>query len=284
MSAVFQDFSVSISQRRRTCVIDPALALSPFGIPLVRRLAESMELWLPREFWHILDNTHFYLCQPNELNEYDQSNPTPIGQSEGVIIRAIQEWEKIRGDTDPASMKLFWIGDSPGESILPAEIEPSVFWRFETLSRSLDKRLNSENLLTWAFRDAAALSAALSAAVILCQIKGPEPGDSAPMICRALLDWGLESVQADSDDEWLKLERGYYRQHMVSAGLAKLHWSGLRLAVLHIVAPSAASLSYGFDEAIDIYGDGLSDIMDEIGISPALFDYWQGAKAYWYPL
>lgn len=120
MTAILPEFQVNISQKRKTAVIDPALALSPYGIPLVRRLAETMELWMPKTFWNILDNTHFYLCRPEALNENLQACETPVWQNGEAIFQTLQEWERIRVETDPASMKLFWIGDGPGESIHPS--------------------------------------------------------------------------------------------------------------------------------------------------------------------
>jgi hypothetical protein len=61
MAAVFPDLSVTISQRRWACVLDPTLTLSRFGLLFGKRLGEVMELWVVREIWHVLDNTQFYL-------------------------------------------------------------------------------------------------------------------------------------------------------------------------------------------------------------------------------
>ncbi len=59
MAAVFPDLSLTVSQRRWACVLDPTLALSRFGLLLVKRLGEVMELWVVRELWHVLDNTQY---------------------------------------------------------------------------------------------------------------------------------------------------------------------------------------------------------------------------------
>lgn len=67
MSAVLPDLSVTISQRRWSCVLDPTLALSYYGLALVKRLRQVMEVWVVRELWNILDNTHFYLQDPASL-------------------------------------------------------------------------------------------------------------------------------------------------------------------------------------------------------------------------
>jgi hypothetical protein len=280
MAAVLPEFSITISQKRRACVLDPTLALSPYGIPLVRRLGEVMELWVPRELWHILDNTHFYLRQPETLKVYDQSDSgAQAWPNSEAILRALQEWERIRVDNDPASMKLFWIGDGPSESMLPAEFESSVVWRFEALSSSLDNRLKSRSTLASAFRDAVALSVTLPSALILTHLNGA--GDSTPAICRALKDWALDCEPVD-DDDWLRLERDFLRQQLVWAGLAKLHWSGLRLAVLQLVAPNA-SVSDDLDDNIGPYPGELSDA-GEIGYTSSDADYWDGARGFCFTL
>ena len=56
MAAALHDISVNIGPRRPAFVLDPALALSPLGLPLARRLCHGTELWLVRELWHILDD------------------------------------------------------------------------------------------------------------------------------------------------------------------------------------------------------------------------------------
>ena len=53
MTALFPDLSVTVSQRRWACVLDPILALSEYGLPLVKQLGKVMDLWVVREFWHI---------------------------------------------------------------------------------------------------------------------------------------------------------------------------------------------------------------------------------------
>jgi hypothetical protein len=44
MAAVFPDLSLTVSQKRWACVLDPTLTLSRFGLLLVKRLGEVMEL------------------------------------------------------------------------------------------------------------------------------------------------------------------------------------------------------------------------------------------------
>ena len=37
-----------------TCIIDPALALSRYGVPLVKQLGKVMELWVVRELREVV--------------------------------------------------------------------------------------------------------------------------------------------------------------------------------------------------------------------------------------
>jgi hypothetical protein len=92
MAAMFPDLSVTISQRRWACVLDPTLTLSRFGLLLVKRLGEVMELWVVRELWHVLDNTQYYLQQPASL----LADRTPSAKVQEILC-ALQEWERVRG-------------------------------------------------------------------------------------------------------------------------------------------------------------------------------------------
>src|SRR5712692_5673952 len=100
---LFPDLSLTLSQRRRACVLDPALTLSRFGLHLVRRLGELMELWMPREFWHILDNSQFYGRRPEALfgapdDEGDTTRRKGLNRDE--ITSSMGEWERVRREND----------------------------------------------------------------------------------------------------------------------------------------------------------------------------------------
>ncbi|MBD0337204.1 MAG: hypothetical protein ICV62_17080, partial [Cyanobacteria bacterium Co-bin13] len=85
------DFSITLNQRRWACVLDPALALSDYGLPLAKQLGELMELWIVREFWHLLDNTQFYLQQPEQLLQSAGSLFKPEQQTlSQQVVRSLQ--------------------------------------------------------------------------------------------------------------------------------------------------------------------------------------------------
>src|SRR5712692_3541937 len=161
---LFPDLSLTLSQRRRACVLDPALTLSRFGLLLVRRLGEVMELWMPREFWHILDNSQFYVRQPEALfYRSDDERRVAMRQalSRDEIALGMKEWERIRMENDLSGLKFFWIGDGLSESLVPPGTGADLVWRYESLARALDRRLAGSGPMACAARDAAALAAAL---------------------------------------------------------------------------------------------------------------------------
>jgi hypothetical protein len=182
MAAVFPDLSLTVSQKRWACVLDPTLTLSRFGLLLVKRLGEVMDLWVVRELWHVLDNTQYYLQQPDSLLA-DRTPSTKVQK----ILCALREWERVRMETDPAGQRYYWIGDGPVESFLPNDQAPEIVWRYERISCALDRRLGSSTeTLAAAFRDAAALTATLDSAFILTQLPEDPAENLPPAICRAL--------------------------------------------------------------------------------------------------
>ncbi len=284
MSAVFPTLSFSLSQPRWACVLDPTLALSPHGLPLVRRLGEVMELWVVRELWHILDNTHFYQEQPETLLPNTATVPLTARQQTPAqaILTTLREWERLRMETDLTGLKLFWIGDGPGESLLPAEVDTDIVWRYETLACSLESRLSAGEILAAAFRDAVALAVARGPAFILTHLPEGATADFPPAICNALTAWEISCQLLSSQDPWVTLEQGQLRHLIVQAGLARLCWAGLRLAVLQLVVPSAAALTAPGPESVPFLDLGEAE---DSGQHPELeIDLWQGAQAFWYPL
>lgn len=292
MNAAIPDLNVTISQPRWACVLDPTLALSRYGLPLVKQLNEVMELWVGRELWHILDNTHFYLEQPESLllDRFASASETTEDRARAQeIVWALREWERIRMETDLSGLKLFWIGDRLGESLLPAEADPKMIWRYEALAESLarspDERTTFNEVLLSAFRDVAALAAAQGSAFILTQLPEGATASSSPVICNALGAWGIPCKAISAQDPWAALERDYLRRLVAQAGLVKWFWAGLRLVVLHLLVPAAATaLSDSeavFSEELLFVEETLVDLAERQ--KPAI-NLWQCAQAFWYPL
>ena len=280
---VFPDLSVTISQRRWACVLDPTLAFSNYGLPLVKHLCGVMELWVGRELWHILDNTYFYLQQPESLLP-NKAGHTSKGRpaSQQQLIRILQEWERTRTETDSANLGLCWVGDSPNESFVPEDKDSALIWRYERLSASLDGRLNSTGTLAAAYRDTVALAVAEGRSLILTHLPESDRGDFPPDICILLQEWGIPCERVAPECAWMALERDYLRQLIVQAGLARLRWAGLRLAVLQLVAP-AASVSAAAPPETILFTD-LDATLDPEQDSQPEADLWQDARGFWYAL
>ena len=252
MSAALPDFSLNISHRRWVCVLDPTLALSVHGLPLLTRLGAALEVWVARELWHILDNTHFYLERPEIL--LAAGGRGSQAERAQAIVQTLREWERIRLDNDPSRQHCYWIGDSPLESFLPEGIEPDIVWRYEALSVALDQRLPDKGApLPSACRDTAALAVSLPAAFVLTHLPASDM-ETSPAICRVLESGGIPCKEVAADDPWQKQESDLLRQILVQTGLGKWVWSGLRLAVLHLAAPAACTVEMPDKEGLDIYG------------------------------
>lgn len=286
MATLSPNISITLSQQRLTCVLDPSLALSNYGLSLTQQLGEVMELWVVRELWHILDNTRFYLQQPESVLTRAASETTadiaPAAQQE--IIRALHVWEYTRMATDPISLNLFWIGDRPSESFLPRSADPQIRYRWESLARSLDTGLNrnavASDILMSAFQDTAALAVALRTAFILTyQPLQNNSTDQSPDICAALESWGIPCHVIDPLDAIATIERDNLRRLIVQAGLSKLLWAGLHLVVLHLVVPSAFGLCDRIDPDLDNGSPSIDGYAEHPGLTTNL---WQGAQGFWY--
>jgi hypothetical protein len=262
-------------------VLDPTLALSAFGLPLVARLGAVMEVWVARELWHILDNTHFYLQRPETLvSTAGTGNPAVDGDQQAVI-NALRGWERIRLENDPARQNCYWIGDGPMESFLPDGQDPEIVWRFEAISAALDRRLQDSGALPSAYRDAASLAISLPSAFVLTHLPPQVAANEIPGICRALDEWEIPCRQISTDDPWQAKESEILRQVLIQSGLGKWVWAGFRPAVLHLTAPAACAVNTGSQEGMDFMGGDLEETADLTGHST---DYWSEARGFWYSL
>jgi hypothetical protein len=286
--------SITLNQQRFTCVLDPSLFLSHYGLLLVKSLGEVMDLWVPRELLYILDNPNFYLQQPESvLFKTKPQNSTELQSSDRFavqsaerqeVVQVLKDWEYIRRETNPANLKLFWIGDKLGESFLPSHADLQLIYRWESLARSLDNQLNklsvTNTTLTSALRDTATLATALNSAFILTYQLTENNGInlSAPGICVALESWEIPCQQIDAHDPIAAIERENLLHLIIQAGLSKFLWAGLNLAVLHLVVPSA-SLRYDPEENQETQSSNIQDHTEESALTPNL---WEGARGFWY--
>jgi hypothetical protein len=60
MAILSPNRSMTPRRQRWSCVLDPSLFFSHYGLLLVQSLGEALDLWVARELWHMLDNLDFY--------------------------------------------------------------------------------------------------------------------------------------------------------------------------------------------------------------------------------
>ena len=282
------DVSITLTQRRWACVLDPALALSSYGLPLVKQLGELMELWIVREFWHILDNPQFYVDQPEALlgKQIEVLPPAERQELSQQMLRSLQEWERLRLRVDPTTRNINFLADVMGESCVPAGADGDLIWRWESLAQGLDSYLPGPlartDTLMLAYRDLAALAAARPACILTLRSQAEAAQNLPPKLCSTLQRWHIPCQEIDPHNPTAALEREQLRHVLVHAGAAKLLWAGLQLVVLHLVVPAAATVSSGQDWA-DGYGFPQIDPIDSVEPDGGdRLNLWQGAQGFWY--
>lgn len=283
MTASSSHIPIVRNQQRLSCILEPSLALSQYGLPLAKNLGNLAELWIVREFCQILDNINFYQQHPEslQLKIAVEQITTNQATNQQEVIQAVQDWESVRITTVPTQLNLFWIGDKPKESFLPKNVDPQIISHWESLARSLDNQLakNSlnQNTLTSAWRDTAALAAILKSAIILTyQPSNKQNQHLPPDICTVFESWGIPCKQIDFDDPVATIERENILHLLIQAGLAKFLWAGLNLAVVHLIVPSASHLRYKTHESQETQ----SSTREESALTANL---WEGAQGFWYP-
>ncbi len=269
------------------CIIDPALALSAHGVPLIQQLGEVMELWVVRELWHILDNSNFYLHHP-ELITPRGIGPSRTPKQERIALEetlwSLKRWEQFRMETDLAGLNLFWLGDSLRESLLPKNRNLEIFWQWEALTKSLDSQLDKSETIDYvlplAFRDTIALAASLGSAFILTyQQKADFEKNLPPEICKALQFWGISCQALTSRDSLVSRERDYLRQLLISTGTTKFLWAGLHLTVLHLFVPKSLKTDM-LTRNLPLSPSSLDE--DRVGNPKLQNKSWIGARGFWY--
>jgi hypothetical protein len=166
------------------------LALSSYGTPLVKQLGTVMDLWVGREFWHVLDNIQFYLQHPELLllNRVMPDRTEYIAAfSATEIIQSLHVWGEFRQEIDLEQIKIFWVGDRLNESSLPKNLPPNTIRDYELLARSLDNRIprspQASETLSSLLSDTVALSASLNSSFILTRQYTADDRPLLPEIC-----------------------------------------------------------------------------------------------------
>jgi len=284
MATLLSNLSVTVTHRTRPCVLDPGLLLLPCGLDIVKSLDTALELWIAREFWHILNNPHFYQHYPQSIffETVARQSSQPPFLTESEIIQALQNLSAFRANPGFSHLNLFWIGDMPGECCFPANSDANLLQRWELLAHALDVFVEpaencSEFVSVW--RDTLSLAAALDSAFVLTFLPFAAGNKHSPHICRAMERWGISCREITPLDAIATLERDNFRQLLVQAGLAKFLWAGLHLAVLHLIVPSASTISYDTTLPLNCEFSNLKDTLDH---SAPVSNLWNNSQAFWY--
>jgi hypothetical protein len=275
---------VNVNARRRSCVLDVPLALSPFGLLFTARVAQELNVWLVRTLWHILDNTRFYLDHPDLLAPASKRLVGVVQDGADSVRLTVGEWEQARLESDLLGLNVFWAGDARHESLLPKEMDNHVVERFEQVAEELDllwtdrgEDSDGYDPLRDCHRDAAALAMALTRyAPMIFTVRGDRaPGASheTPHLCRYLQECGIPSTRVD--DAWPIGEvQANLAGIFARTGAAELFWAGLDLAIVHLVTPNALMIGRSDEEPIaDDAGDTLHDLPRHVG---------RGTTAWWW--
>jgi hypothetical protein len=259
--------SLRLEQHRPSVVLDLDLMLGPgpLGLALARSLSRTMELWQVAELWHVLDNTCHWRADPEVLLP---------GRPAAQVRDALDACERWRTETDVGRLGCYYLGDQDGESFLPDDANRNLLRLWQLLAQTFElhaRDFPAGRPLAAAWRDAAALSAALVAAPILTLA----PANGAPAIAEALDRWQVAALDRAPHDGLLAYERAILRGLCAAAGAAKLVWAGLGLAVLHLVVPGAACLAMPAGDEFELAPRRLQ---------PSGENPWSGARAFWYRL
>lgn len=289
--------SITLSQQRLRCVLDPILALSQHGLLISKYLGEVLELWVLRELWGIMDNNRFYLQHPDRLM---LPAAGPVNPQD--LTQALQDWEDVRLESDLAGLKLYWIGEAVSQSLLPDGVTPDVVESYEALAQTLERQHPStfdiSDPIIAATRDAIAATATLQSAFLLTFVNTPiaPPSDNRllePAICSVLKAYGMPCQQIDEGDRFAIIAREYFQTLIVQAGLSPLIWSGLNLAVLHLLLPNVNHFllqnrkdknhlltPLSSDEPWSYTGETWQE---PLGTTPAnAINPWRNAQAFWF--
>jgi hypothetical protein len=285
-------FSVAVHTKRRACVLDTQVALSPFGLLLAQRLSAEFDLWLARELWQILDNTQFYLAQPERLLPFvpDGQASLPLEPADGDLLRdTLRQWEAARTAHDLTGLRIYWIGDALGESLLSPGADPDLVSRFEILASSLHARARlrareEDGVLVDCFRDAVALAATLVSyrpfiLTCLTQDISGIGGGGEPLLCSYLRQWRIGCEHVDKT-KTADMERDGLVSLIAKAGAGELLWTGLNLAVIHVLVPKAIVMPSVRPAGDELYAE--LPASDEPDVEA--LDWWKNARSFWYPV
>jgi hypothetical protein len=229
-------------------ILDPLLVLSPHGLLIAKHLSMHAEIWIAHELWLMLQNAQSYINQPPL---------TAIPDLEGLetekvsLVSTLQNWQHFLASTPPHQFPIYWLGDTLWESRLPSTTSITNLSTWTTLNLALEQltppsspppsRLSeARTLLDLALQDTLALAAYLESVTILAHYPAqPNQSASTPLLCQHLARWQIPCQHITTEPPWIALEREMVNTLLVKAGIAKLCWQDLNLALVHLIVPTS---------------------------------------------
>lgn len=190
----------------------------------------------------------------------------------------LTQWERARLDLGLPALRLYWAGDALHESFMPTDVDAQVIERFERFGIDLEERLlgtapDLELELALPLVGGA-LDAAMSRYRPLI-LTLAEPRGDPPAICRLLAVGGIDCRELNP------IQSHPLRQELTPllarSGALELCWTGVDLAVVHLVVPRAFLGDALTDRTPDL--EAVADPRDDGDA-----DVWQDARVFWYRL
>lgn len=286
------DISLSISERRSVCVLDPALALTSRQAPLTAlRLAKFFELWVPRAFWQILDSSDYIEQQPIEQAQKLIDPARSEGNRERLqeYCDTIKIWQSLRSRRDTAGLGLRWLGDKLEESMLGSETDWEVIQRYEALAQSLlDRKSGTGGFnpisLEYATVDALTLAAALGSRFLLA-LASPG-GNSEPACCKTISSCNIpiQYIRSPDSSALIRKEREQIQDLLAWGGAAAWTVKGASIAIVQVIAPMIWEKPDINLEPMLAMDMALADGSGCVDCEVARSDYWKDAMVFWYLL
>ncbi|HEY7639098.1 MAG TPA: hypothetical protein VH814_05185 [Steroidobacteraceae bacterium] len=298
---------MSLQPTLPACVIDMPLALSPYGLVIALRLAQTTRVWLSPTLWSIIEDQQFYLAHPPFVALLAGCADADTGRAR--LGRVVAQWRTARDQLGlDARERIFWPGEKASEAVIPKGGDMRFMQRLDTLAAQLDRKWQGRrvpaaadregqvdmqvdmqvDILADCARDTIALAASLAEERPLVLTTRPADG-APPQLGKYLDDSGIPCPHLD-DLTALRLLRSSVAPLLVTAGLVEIAAaSGLRLAAVSLVTSGATLLT---DETVDDEGidDEVTSVAPErdlswnLGAGQGDTTLWDGAAAAWYEL
>ena len=255
------------------CVVDARLALSRHGQLSVARLARSFAVWMPQQLQRVLHETR------SHINDAAGLTPRPFGvaarridmaSATAEIAQELAQWDRLPEDDDLAGLPLYYLGERADECFIPPYIDRRVRERCEQLQRGVYRAMSEARYdlprgaaVSACIADAAALCGALQpyGAFILTRLE--DDAEQSPALCNYLDAWGIHTVCTQSGDS---TDVAWLHDALARSGLAPVWWSGIHLAVVHVLVAGFPALG-GADRGLD---------------DDAVARLWKRASVYWH--